>query len=76
MAIDRKSCKYEKECVSLPLLLKGTVAQLNRASDYGSEGCGFESHRCHEIFIVLVFGCRSFVLNGRFFLLVFNHPFR
>ena len=25
----------------------GYVAQLNRASDYGSEGCGFESHRGH-----------------------------
>ena len=27
---------------------KGSVAQLNRASDYGSEGCGFESRRNHE----------------------------
>ena len=27
----------------------GSVAQLNRASDYGSEGCGFESRRNHEI---------------------------
>ena len=26
----------------------GLVAQLNRASDYGSEGCGFESHRGHQ----------------------------
>ena len=26
----------------------GTVAQLNRASDYGSEGCGFESRRNHS----------------------------
>ena len=26
----------------------GSVAQLNRASDYGSEGCGFESRRNHE----------------------------
>ncbi len=26
----------------------GTVAQLNRASDYGSEGLGFESLRCHK----------------------------
>ena len=25
----------------------GSVAQLNRASDYGSEGCGFESRRSH-----------------------------
>ena len=27
----------------------GSVAQLNRASDYGSEGYGFESHRSHII---------------------------
>ena len=27
--------------------LNGSVAQLNRASDYGSEGCGFESRRNH-----------------------------
>ena len=26
----------------------GSVAQLNRASDYGSEGCGFESRRNHK----------------------------
>ncbi len=26
----------------------GSVAQLNRASDYGSEGCGFESRRNHN----------------------------
>ena len=28
---------------------RGSVAQLNRASDYGSEGCGFESRRNHEM---------------------------
>ena len=28
--------------------LRGSVAQLNRASDYGSEGCGFESRRNHK----------------------------
>ena len=28
--------------------LNGSVAQLNRASDYGSEGCGFESRRNHQ----------------------------
>ena len=44
-------------CIFAPAI-EGTVAQLNRASDYGSEGCGFESHRCH-IFIVLVFGCQA-----------------
>ena len=27
---------------------EGSVAQLNRASDYGSEGCGFESRRNHK----------------------------
>ncbi len=27
---------------------EGSVAQLNRASDYGSEGYGFESHRSHK----------------------------
>ena len=27
---------------------KGSVAQLNRASDYGSEGSGFESQRSHK----------------------------
>ena len=26
----------------------GSVAQLNRASDYGSEGCRFESCRSHK----------------------------
>ena len=26
---------------------RGSLAQLNRASDYGSEGCGFESRRSH-----------------------------
>ena len=28
----------------------GSVAQLNRASDYGSEGSGFESQRSHKVF--------------------------
>ena len=27
---------------------KGSLAQLNRASDYGSEGCGFESRGSHK----------------------------
>ena len=26
----------------------GSLAQLNRASDYGSEGCGFESRGSHK----------------------------
>ena len=29
---------------------KGSVAQLNRASDSGSEGHGFESHPSHKIY--------------------------
>ena len=28
--------------------LNGSVAQLDRASDYGSEGLGFDSLRCHK----------------------------
>ena len=28
---------------------QGFVAQLNRASDYGSEGSGFESQRSHTV---------------------------
>ena len=40
----------------------GSVAQLNRASDYGSEGCGFESRRNHTK--GHLFGCPfSFVIN-------------
>ena len=31
----------------------GSVAQLNRASDYGSEGSGFESQRSHFFSIVI-----------------------
>ena len=33
-------------------LRNGSVAQLNRASDYGSEGSGFESQRSHKRFHV------------------------
>ena len=42
--------RYEKKCLPLHSLFKehGSVAQLNRASDYGSEGCGFESRRSHR----------------------------
>ena len=29
----------------------GSVAQLNRASDYGSEGCRFESCRSHQVLL-------------------------
>ena len=45
--------KYSYLCS--PVCGNGAVAQLNRASDYGSEGCGFESLRRHKVFIVLVF---------------------
>ena len=40
----------EKVCTFAPAKQKriGSVAQLNRASDYGSEGCGFESRRNHK----------------------------
>ncbi len=43
-----------KKCVPLhPQIrnevLRGSLAQLNRASDYGSEGCGFESRGSHKI---------------------------
>ena len=43
MVIPKKVCTFapaNKE--------HGSVAQLNRASDYGSEGCGFESRRNHK----------------------------
>ena len=35
---------------ALAIKQKGSVAQLNRASDYGSEGYRFESCRSHEGF--------------------------
>ena len=38
----------------------GTVAQLNRASDYGSEGLGFESLQCHLRRRTETSGFRSF----------------
>ena len=39
-----------KKISTFALALKkyGSLAQLNRASDYGSEGCGFESRANHE----------------------------
>ena len=40
--------KPKKKYICSPLNIKtGLVAQLNSASDYGSEGCGFESRRGH-----------------------------
>ena len=40
-----------KEFFTFATLLKGigAVAQLNRASDYGSEGLGFESLQRHKV---------------------------
>ena len=41
--------RFETICVNLQLQNhNGSVAQLNRASDSGSEGRGFESHRNHQ----------------------------
>ena len=41
--------QFKTICVNLHLQnLNGSVAQLNRASDSGSEGRGFESHRNHQ----------------------------
>ena len=40
--------KEQYNCSSICNKKNGSVAQLNRASDYGSEGCGFESRRNHK----------------------------
>ena len=55
MHVFRKKCQKhlvssKKVCTFAPAKQKriGSVAQLNRASDYGSEGCGFESRRNHK----------------------------
>ena len=51
---EKKSCKTladsKKVTTFAPVKRKGhgSVAQLNRASDYGSEGYRFESCRSHE----------------------------
>ncbi len=43
------SLQIEKKLVLLQSQKRnGSVAQLNRASDYGSEGCRFESCRSHQ----------------------------
>jgi hypothetical protein len=45
----KSSCLKQKEQLSLPSQMGiGCVAQLNRASDYGSEGLRFESLRGHK----------------------------
>ena len=43
----------------------GSVAQLNRASDYGSEGCGFESRRNHKGSLQLPFFVHSLLREKR-----------
>ena len=45
MNYKNKQCLY---ICSSPKKNKGLVAQLNRASDYGSEGWEFESLRGHD----------------------------
>ena len=41
---------FENKVIPLHSQLRnGSVAQLNRASDYGSEGSGFESQRSHNL---------------------------
>ena len=38
----------KKSCTFAPVITRGLVAQLNSASDYGSEGYRFESCRGHK----------------------------
>ena len=42
---------FQNKITTFALAFKkhGSVAQLNRASDYGSEGSGFESQRSHNL---------------------------
>ena len=49
----------------------GFVAQLNRASDYGSEGWGFESLRSHSLNITTYLLYVSHAIG--FFIFYFNH---
>ena len=44
----RKTMRQAQRISDSKVITFGTVAQLNRASDYGSEGSGFESLRCHK----------------------------
>ena len=53
--------KEQYNCSNICNKKNGSVAQLNRASDYGSEGCGFESRRNHKEF-------RLFYLNSFLYL--------
>ena len=43
--IEHPGCKYVRSWYKI---INGFVAQLNRASDYGSEGYRFESYRGHK----------------------------
>ncbi len=45
----------------------GSVAQLNRALDYGSRGCGFESRRSHT-------SIEDFTLSKILFFYLFGWP--
>ena len=49
-----------------PQTEKGSVAQLNRASDYGSEGCGFESRRNHKREEIERFPLFAFVVSNNY----------
>ncbi len=46
-----KALPIQKKCLTLQPQNKndGSLAQLNRASDYGSEGYRFESYRSHKL---------------------------
>ena len=43
LLITKKVCTF-----AFAIQKDGSVAQLNRALDYGSRGCGFESRRSHQ----------------------------
>ena len=42
-----KVCRYKKKPYLCTRKTKGSLAQLNRAFDYGSKGYRFESYRSH-----------------------------
>ena len=66
------ACKYfQNELVSIPYWWDALVAQLDRASDYGSEGCEFEPRRVRHKkprfvtgFLLFKFGVRTKVRSG------------
>ena len=75
----KKFAKYlaeQKEMHTFAIAFEkyGSVAQLNRASDYGSEGCRFESCRSHKkrlsVFQITFF-CFYYV---PFFILLYTTP--